>query len=171
MPGFRIAGLGGAPTSPDNTTETARRNRYIFQSLNPLRSILLFCHKASRPVPEIDRITMHHGQDEIYFPGKNRWLPIDIAFYEGVQANKDVVAQQIYNWWAGNVVIIFESRIAPTFKLDAMFSMVDGQNRPIWTYKLISCWPLKVTPDQLDYGDHNISEITVQLAYEKAIEF
>jgi T4-like virus tail tube protein gp19 len=166
IPGFSVNGQGDGPK---NTQETARRHRYKFETFGPLNSILLYSHKAQRPTPEIDRVTMHHGQDEVYFPGKNRWQPIDISFYEAAQGN-DLVASAIYKWWSASVIDIQGSTVSAQFRQKATLLLINGDGDSLWRYEMLNCWPINVVPDQLDYGDNGVAEITFKLVMDKAKE-
>lgn len=168
MPGFNVGGLGGG--GPPNTQETARRHRFDFETFEPLDSILLFAHKAQRPIPEIDRVIMHHGQDEIYLPGKNRWRPIEISFYEAIDGSSDSVASKIYDWWSQSVISIQESKVGSDYKKRATLQMLDGQGSSVWKYMLINCWPISVTPDTLDYADNGVAAISFQVVMDKVKE-
>jgi len=204
MPGFNIPfndachlfndemGFSTADVEPSHTEETARAHRYIFQTLEPLdrdsggsTNLLLFAYKATRPTPEFDEITIHSGQDEIYRPGKNRWKPIDITFYERLtgqpayldQDLTDQAASLIYEWWGGKnfglpggVVHLDQSVLGIGYQKPCELAMLDGNGTPVWTYYLADCWPQRVTPSDLSYASTDIAEITVTLRYNKAIE-
>lgn len=188
-------------TTPAHTEETARNHRYLFESLEPLSidpgvgstNLLLFAYKATRPVPEIDEITIHNGQDEIYRPGKNRWKPIEITFYERLTGTEsrfassqdlnDQAARLIYRWWGGTpdglvggVVHLDVSSVgapgggALDYQKPCQLQMLDGLGNAVWTYYMADCWPVRVTPSDLSYADTEIASITVTLRYNKAIE-
>lgn len=179
MPGFQIykSGAGactfGAPggvlDGPAGTQETARLHRYRFETFAPLQGILLFARRAGRPSIEIDVVTTHHSQDEIYTPGKNRWRPIEITFYEAVDGN-DRVAQAIYNWHSQVVINLGASLVNANHKRDAQLAMLNGNGFSVWTYAMLGCWVPRVDPSQLDYSDTNIAEITFTLQMDKAVE-
>jgi len=173
MPGFNICGIGDGPSGK---IETARKNRWRFTTLDPIQELLLFAHKATRPSPEIDRIVMHQAQDEAYFPGKNRWKPIDISFYE-VVTHPDVVqpftaALYIYQWWSAKILDLEKSRIAqvPTIKQRCELTLLDGCGYATHVYTMDGCWISKVTPDDLDYADGDILDITFTLEMDKCRE-
>lgn len=184
MPGFNIpiirpdcAGFVGGieGNAIPATLETSRVHRYALTIFEPLENVLIFSHKCNRPSPEIDRITMHHGQDEIYWPGKNRWNPIEISFYEGhLSPNCDTVADKIFEWWSSNVVDINNSRIVPLFKRDCTLDLlnggIDGGLVAVHRYRMLGCWPSKVTPTSLTYSESDIAEITVKLEMDKCLE-
>jgi len=204
MPGFDIGvpdacheGIDGEYTppknkreySPSNTEETARRYRYEFEVLEPLDRdtrgstfLLLFAYKATRPTPEIDRITIHNGQDEIYRPGKNRWAPIEITFYERLAEESDdqyydQAAELLFKWWGGTnyglpggVIHLEQSLHGYNYKKPCQLAMLDGTGGMVWGYYLANCWPMKISPCDISYADTEIADITVTLSYDKAIE-
>ena len=185
MPGFNVPGGGGAVIgAPSSLHETARRHRWKLE-IEPdsgggiydrdSSEIVIYAHKATRPSPEIDSITVHHSQDEIYLPGKNRWAPIDITFYEVVRYEGNLTARYIYQWWASDVVQIARSRIAGKgtsrkFKRQCILTQLGGQGGGVYRYTLHGCWPEKVTPEDLNYDESTICEISVRLRYDKATE-
>jgi hypothetical protein len=208
MPGFNIGGTGGTVS---NLVETARRHRFEWTLFSPasvsgnqssggsapaisrVGQVLVFCHKAGRPVIEIDRIKMSRGQDEIFVPGKQHWSPCEISFYEAVRDDNQItgnmvsngcdtdirfgvanainaVADIVHEWWAVNTINIRRSRLQRRYKAISHLSMLDGGENTIWKYQLYGCWPSKVTPVDLDYGESAIAEISVTLSYDKADE-
>lgn len=166
---------------PDPNMEYARNNRWLIEFLEPFGNIkdgiLVYAHKCARPTPELDEIRIHSGQDEIYRPGKNRWNPIDFTFYEKSPTSAegttaDEAAKRIYEWWSNSTLILRQSKhgsIANYLKT-AHLQMLDGIGKSIWQYSLYQCWPVKVSPSDLDYADGNIAEITVTLRFSKAKE-
>jgi len=196
MPGFDIAQMAGGracsdgavPPSvrsdmPSNITETARRYRYLFETLEPLNqnNLLLYAYKITRPSIEIDQITIHNGQDEIYRPGKSRWRPIDVTFYERIFESEagekatsgyDQPAELIYQWWSKTMINIDNSLHGELndYRKPSQITMLDGLGNTIWAYYLAQCWPTKVTPSDLSYAETEIADITVTLSYDKAIE-
>lgn len=172
-----------------NNIETARSHRFKLEILDPFGrsseggSIILNLEKCTRPTPEIDEIVLHSGQDEIYRPGKNRWNPVEFTFYErlrgapsensnGAESPTNSVAQNIYKWWGSTMINLQASSHKPVanYYKRAELSMKDGYGNDVWTYYLYDCWPVKVTPNTLDYSNTDIARITVTLRYNKAQE-
>jgi hypothetical protein len=166
MPGFNIPdGEAAFQFSPRATIETRRRHRWRFSTLSEsVKDILIYALKADRPKPVIDKITIHHGQDRIYIPGKNHWEPIDVTFYE--VENPDA-AQKITDWLQ-EVVLFDMAELNGDFRAQGNLEMLDGSGDPTWTAKLFNCWPVQMTPEQLDYSSSEISTITVTISYDKA---
>jgi hypothetical protein len=172
MPGFNINGIGDGPSAK---IETARKNRWRFTALDPVQNILLFAYKSARPQPEIDRITMHQAQDEAHFPGKNRWNPIDVSFYEVVSHPDSFfatsVALAIYQWWGTRIIDLANSKIAEgPIKKRCELVLLDGCDTWVHIYVMDGCWISKVTPDDLDYSDSDILDITFTLQMDKCRE-
>lgn len=196
MPGFNIP-LNGAChddnafqdesrfDGPDFLQETARKHRYRLELMqangNPIfgsdgAGILLYCYKCTRPTPEFDEIIIHNGQDEIARPGKNRWKPIEVTFYEVLRGNPgqfvDNCAELIYDWWARTMLSITTSTLSPPeqFLAQGRLTILDGVGIPVWEYNLLDCWPQRVTPSDMSYSDSDIADYTVTLRYQKAFE-
>lgn len=198
MPGFDIKSYipsachdGPTPTPGynsklENNIETARRYRYRLEILEPLNqdNLLLLAYRITRPTVEFDQVTIHNGQGEIYRPGKNRWMPIEVAFYERVSGvggarndpnatgGYDKAASLIYKWWAETLININNSLHGnlTAYRKPAEVAMLDGLGNAIWTYYLVNCWPLKVDPSDLSYIDSEIADITLTLSYDRALE-
>jgi T4-like virus tail tube protein gp19 len=185
MPGFKIImndGCGEPANFAEqtNVVETARKHRYKIEVLEPLgdelTGILLFGYKCTRPNIEFDEITIHNSQDEIFRPGKQHWKPVEFTFYEklsGESVYHNKTAELIYNWWSSTMMIIEKSLFnEPSVYLkQCQLSMLDGVGDIVWLYNMYNCWPSKISPSDLDYSNAAISEITITLRYDKAVEF
>ncbi len=127
--------------------------------------------KTTRPAPEFDVIVIHNGSEQIGRPGKYRWNPIDITFYEAYQDQPDI-CQSIYDWWAKSVVDLNTSTYSKPedYLKQCTLSMLEGAGNAVWKYNLGGCWPSKVTPSDLSYADTEIADVTVTLCYAKAVE-
>jgi hypothetical protein len=167
----------------NNLSETARNHRYLLEVFEPMEgkgkdsNLLMYLEKCTRPTVEIDEITIHSGQDEIYRPGKNKWTPIEFTFYEKLRGNapgsfKNAAAENLYNWWAKSMIILQDSKQGKPrdYYKNAFLQMLDGVGNPVWTYKIYDCWPQKITPSQISYRESEISTISVILRYNKAEE-
>lgn len=200
MPGFSIPlesedicdGAGGGPPGvtkgPDYAMETNRKHRYLWEifgnnnstgSSTPSddwESLLVYAYKSGRPSIEFDEITIHSGQDEIYRPGKSRWKPVEISFYEVVDGNKgkmkSKVGEAIYEWWSNTMLNIITSSFHKPidYLKPCVLAMLDGAGNATWRYELCDCWPQRVTPSDLSYVETEIADITVTLRFDKAVE-
>lgn len=199
MPGFNIplrpevvsgierfgGPVGNQPAEPSNVLETARQYRFLLSGFKPneyVSSYINFNVKTiQRPQVQFDEIVIHSGQDEIYRPGKTKWQPIDIVFYETLSSqSKSIVSYSIYDWWSRRMINIVDStqRVAgvmtpdPTtgFYFNAQIDMLDGLGDVIWSYILYECWPVQVKPGDLDYSATAIADTTVTLRYNRASE-
>lgn len=182
-------GSGGTEA---NTVEASRRHRYLITLMDPLTRVLLFyAHKVTIPAMEIDRIVMHHGQDEIYLPGKNRWSTLEISFYRAHDTNGDMAARDIRKWMGTTLINLAQSKInasgggasIPTDggqtiitqsggpdKRTCEIQVLDGFGDPVYVYKIYGVWPQKSTPDPMDFTDSAIADITVIFQVDKVEE-
>ena len=184
MPGFNIpisdkCGSFGVITGPSNTTETARKHRYVLETLEPFgtkdNGLLLFAYKCTRPSIELDEVAIHNAQDEIFRPGKQHWKPIEFSFYEklkGASVQSDHAAELVYQWWAKTMINVETSlhNEPSSYLKNAQLDMLDGDGNAVWTYSIYDAWPVKVTPSDLSYTDTDIADISVTLRYAKARE-
>jgi hypothetical protein len=165
MPGFAIGNQSADVPQPSAVVESRRRHRWRFLTLSPpVKDILIHAFKADRPKSVIDKVIIHHMQDEIYVPGKNRWEPIDITFYE--VENPDVAKK--LTEWNNRVINFLNATIQTDYRTNARLQMVGGSGLETWTAQLFNCWPMKVTPETLDYSASEISTIVTTMSYDKA---
>jgi hypothetical protein len=184
---------------PANTSETARSHRFKFSItfsfangiIGTIGGIPLFSNtildffpkKCGRPSTEVDVITIHQGQDEIFRPGKHHHQPIEVEFYEiagGGGSNADnpapsmsnVTARSLFKWWRDQTIRYQRSLIQAPNVLDntVNIAQLDGIGEDIWNYYLYRTWPSKVTPRDHDYTESAIQTTIVQLTYDKVDE-
>ena len=161
---------------PQHTTETARKHRYKIELFTGMSEELTFyAYKCTRPTVEIDKIVIHHGQTEIGRPGKHRWMPVEFTFYETISNETISISEYLYNEWYRNMIT--EQNTHKHFRKDGKgyfkevkLSMYDGLSNPVWTYHLLNVWLQKVHPNDISYSDTELSETTVTLTYDKAVE-
>ena len=178
MPGFLINGVGDPAKNPANTVETGRRHRYLLTLLDPLKNVLIYAHKVTRPTFEADVITAHNGQDLIYRPGKHKWNPIEMTIYDVVlgpslpTASEDSTAAAIYDWWRNSMIDVSNSKqFKPAnYRKTCSLEMLDGSGNPLWSYQLYGCWPSKVSPSDLQYAETAIADITITLQVDRVVE-
>lgn len=188
MPGFKMPDVpeckdiqgGAGPGSSAGATipmEVARTHRYKVEIYNvnagtqDSSSVTFYASKVTRPILEIDRITIHHGQDEIYRPGKQRWQPVDITFYDVIEGSS-VLPSKFLCEWRKDVVNFQKSRVVgPSVLLrEVQISMLDENGSEVWLYKLIGAWPMNVSPSTLAFSDSSLAETTVKISYNKLAE-
>ena len=180
MPGFNIvikndrcppSDCESGYVGPLSDVETGRTHRYRMRILEPVKDVTLYAFKCQRPVCETDRMVMHHGQDEIYKPGKQRWLPIEVTFYEVIKAH-NLTAQYLNLWWGKSMIDVQSSTISPdpNYKRPCELELVDGCGHPVWAYYMYGVWPSKVSPSELSYADIELSSVSCVLEISKAVE-
>lgn len=160
-------------SGPQLTTDTARSYRYYFECyMGSDINLFLMLEKCGRPTLEQDKMVIHYQTEEIYRPGKYRWAPINMVFYEQVKDRFNVIADMMYKW--RSKIIDFDNSVINTvdnYYSQGMLSMTDGYDEPIWNYRLYDCWPSKITPSEMDYSASNICKMDIELSYNKAEEY
>jgi len=172
MPGFLIDGVGDPAKNPPNTVETGRRHRYLLTLLDPLKNVLIYAHKVTRPTFETELITVHSGQDLIYRPGKHKWNPIEMTIYDVVLEQQDDTASAIYDWWRNSMIDVSNSKqFKPAeYRKSCSLEMLGGDGGSLWLYQLHGCWPSKVTPSDLQFAETAIADITITLQVDRVVE-
>lgn len=188
MPGFNIPRPGRQPakTYGSNTQEAGRMHRF-FVSISgsgagisdgtPLGSDVTFNVKSvTRPGVEYDEIIVHSGQSQIPLPGKDKFKPIEITFYEALSkdggAYKDMLTDGLHrslpslNYGAG---YYWTGYIRASYKFNMKIFMLEGKGNKYLTYSLFGCHVASLDPGDLSYADNEISTTTVTVKYEKYV--
>jgi hypothetical protein len=174
-----------ATHSPSNLIETARNYRWLFELLPALDSrafngnssitsqapgnLLTYLKKCDRPTMDFDEIPIHNGPRTMYRPGKFKHNPIKLEFYEilGPVAFTDGPAVRIYEWMR-KLVYKTEQGIYSKFSeysFNAKLALLDGKGQYLHIYELYNCFPLNITPSNLDYEADSIGNVSVTLRY------
>lgn len=176
MPGFNINGTGGELSG---TYETARSHRWrvTVTKFRGDRDVILAAKSAGRPAPEIAQNTIHHKQTEIYWPGKHKWSPVSMTFYELVDDNNvNMTASAMFNWWAREVIDTRTNNINNDWHKQITVEQLAGNGGgeytvpAVWSYSLLDAWPFKVEPSELDYSLSDLSTVRVDFRYNMAVE-
>ena len=175
MPGFSINGAGRGPNA---NVQPAFSHRWLFEfdQIGTMKGVALYAMSTQRPSVEIDTVKLHLGQTEIYMPGKHRWSPINVKFYELIDGlpDGDTTAREIFVYWAKNVnsavILLAQGRINPNFRATCSISLQDGLGESKHTYSLSNVWPIKIEPSELTYATGEISTVQVTLRYDAAFE-
>jgi len=169
--------------TPNHLLETARTYRWLFELLPALDArafngalssdapgnLLIYLKKCDRPTMDFEEISIHNGPRTMYRPGKFKHNPIKLEFNEilGPISWTDGPAVRIYEWMR-KLVFKSEQSIYSKFKdysFDAKLALLDGKGRYIHIYELFHCFPLNVTPSNLDYEADSIGSVSVTLRY------
>jgi hypothetical protein len=188
MPGFNIPRPGRQATKSygSNTQEAGRMHRFAVSitadgagiSAGPtLGSDITFNVKTvTRPGVEYDEIIVHSGQNQIPLPGKDKFKPIEISFYEALSNDgsgfKDMLTDGLHRslpslnyaasyYWTGF--------LRANYKFNMKIFMLDGKGNKYLTYSLFGCHVSSLDPGDLSYADNEISTTTVTIKYDKYV--
>lgn len=193
MPGFVIPNPELSPAGPrletsrhhpGNRIELGRAHRWlvrVYGLLGAEQDLAAYAKTVGRPEFAFDKITVHQGQNEIYLPGKYRWSPIDIEFYElfsdtdqqdfteakSPGETSNVISSILRKWWSEVTASYLTHRIrtgAGKNRVDIY--MTDGRGVPHHVYRLSGAWPMSVKGSPLDYTSSELSTVTLTLAFD-----
>jgi len=175
MPGFIINGEGFGPKA---TSETARVYRWTlqFDSIGPMIDVALYALSVQRPSPEFEVQYMHHKQAKINLPGKIKWNPINVKFYEVIDGVDTATAQAIWIYWSNvmeyttNKLVVRNNSAGINFRTTCRIYTEDGLGSRYHKYTLYNVWPSKIDPAEFTYTDTAISTIGVTFQYDACEE-
>jgi hypothetical protein len=170
MPGFSINGSKG----PDPNVEPYRAHRwsFIFAQVHDLADVELYAMTCQRPSVDFDTITLHNQQTRINMPGKHKWNPINVKFYE-VQQFEVASARKLFDYWANgsNGPLNYKTNtLNKDFRTTATVVLESGIGVGTHGYELYNTWPSKVAPSELNYSSSDLTTIQVTLTYDSARE-
>ena len=171
MPGFSINGVDKGP-NPNVEPYRAHRWSFIFAQILDLADVELYALSCQRPSVDFDTITIHNQQTRINMPGKHKWNPINVKFYE-VQQFGTATAREIFDYWAGgdNSVLDFKTNtLTKDFRTTAKVILESGVGKGTHGYELFNAWPSKISPSELSYSSSDLATVQITLTYDSARE-
>ena len=176
MPGFNINATGAGPNA---NVEPAHSHRWLFEfdQVGAMNGVALYAMQTQRPSVEFDVNKMHHGQTQIYMPGKHKWNPINVKFYEILDSvpGGGSTAFEIFMYWAENantaVVFLEQNKLNKDFRTSCGIYLLDGRGGRVHHYSLSNTWPSKVEPSELVFTNSDISTIQVTLHYDACVDY
>ncbi len=174
MPGFNVAGSGGAPEAgvgtPSNQLEMRRKHRWVFQSVGDSLSsdILIILREAQRPSFTFEEAVMDHNQESAYFAGRQKWEPIKMVFYDAEQPTDSSAG--IWGWLNSVVTVPTAQVFRPDqYKKNGILNMINGQGGVNETWNMYGCWPAKVNFSDLNYTNNEIQVVEVDMRFDRAV--
>lgn len=172
MPGFNIPRPGRSSNNnyQSNTQEAGRKHRYSV-SITGLDAMVTFNVKTiTQPSVEFDEILVHNGQDQIPLPGKHKYKPIEITFYEALSGGdggfKSSVTEQLAKL-CPNIEAISYLKMPSEYMFNMQIYRLDGMGNTYLTYTLYGCHLASLDPGDLSYTDNEISTVTAIIKYSR----
>ena len=169
MPGFNIPRPGQSSNSYEsNTQEAGRKHRYNVSIAGVGPMVTFNVKTITQPSIEFDEILVHNGQDQIPLPGKHKYKPIEISFYEALSGTgggfKGTITEQLAKL-CPNISAISYLRIPSEYMFNMEIFRLDGIGNSYLTYKLFGCHLALLDPGDLSYADNEISTVTATIKY------
>jgi hypothetical protein len=188
MPGFNIPrpGRQSAKSYGSNTQEAGRMHRFAVsittegadvsagQCFGP--AVTFNVKSVTRPGVEYDEIIVHSGQSQIPLPGKDKFKPIEITFYEGLDSDgsrfKDMLTDGLHrslpslNYGAG---YYWSGFLWGNYKFNMKIFRLEGRGNKYLTYSLFGCYVASLDPGDLSHTDNELSTTTATIKYNKYV--
>lgn len=139
------------------------RTSFSANSLPPL--------KGARPNFSFKEIEVKHLTENIYYPIRPEWKPINLTLYD-IKTNRNPVFEWIdlaYN--AKTATWTPPGDILPgniTFMRRGLLALYDGCGNVIQEFVFDDCWPQSVNWGELDMGSSEIVTVDITLRYARA---
>ena len=136
--------------------------------------------KGGRPQLTWKEIEAQHAVENVYFPGKPDWKPLQLTLYDYCfrSGNHPVFQwiREVYDLNAGGgmqfrpIVSGGASRAggADSFKRQGNLSILSGCGDVIERWRLENCWPLTTDWGELDMGNSEVVTCQVTLRFDRA---
>jgi hypothetical protein len=172
MPGFNINGKG---TGPSNTMEVGRKHRFSVSMSFAETDMNLNVKSITLPSIEYDEMIAHNGADYISLPGKHKYKPIDVVFYEVLSASNDSVVNRLIfeklpNVFGGKIGSKFKDNGNTGYGFITIIEREDGAGLPYLKYTLFDCSIASYDPGDLSYADNELSEVKMSVRYNRFIQ-
>lgn len=150
-----------------------RKFRFLMEFTTPYGAVLepRFVKVANRPQLDIDEQEIHFLNDIQYIPGKGRWQPMSVTYYD--VAHEDM--RPLYEWVldiynfnegyeSGNLSQSEKEGWAGT----GILTVLDGCGRDIERWSFKDVWPNSINFGDLDYSVSDECNIELTFRFSKA---
>lgn len=134
--------------------------------------------RAARPSLTFKEASVQHLNEEIFFPMKTEWKPINLILCDTGRSKHPIVEwlSKIYvindsnnhKWYASNPGGQESAIKAAGFKVTADLYLLDGCGNYMEYWVFEGAWPQAVDFGELDYGSNEIVTVNVTLRYDRA---
>lgn len=155
-----------------------RKFRWVFEipDITPEGTYAIPAIKSARPTYTFKEHGVQHLNEEIFFPMKADWKPINLTLYDIGRIRHPIVEwiAQVYRmnpddthkWYPS---VEGEGDAIPTpFKRNGRLTLYDGCGGIMERWKFENMWPQSVDFSELDYGSSDIVLCNCTLRYDRA---
>jgi len=146
--------------------DLSRPNRFRVDGLRLGRQISFLAKASSLPNATLGVMPVPYMGREIKYAGDRTYEDWEITVY---QANDADIRKRIDAWMVQ--ALGHESNIGATgwneYKSDLTVGQLDRRDRPIIVYRLVGCFPIAISPLELDWGTNDTpADFNVTFAYD-----
>lgn len=173
-----MACMGLSDLVAGNQVVFKRKFRWMLRipSITPDGVFALPPIKSARPNFSFKESIAHHLNEDIYFPAKTEWKPLNLVLYDIGRQLHPVVewiamvyrvnTEATHQWFPS--VPGQDTNIQLPFKKTAWLELFDGCGTTVEKWKLENCWPQTVEFGDLDFASSEVVTCNVSLRYDRA---
>lgn len=129
--------------------------------------------RGARPILTFKEYGAQHLNEEIFFPMKPDWKPIQLTLYDVALKEHPVIKwiSKIYDIDGETASHEWNPSVIPglsKFKKTAFLELYDGCGTIIEKWKYENVWPQVIDFGELDMGSSEIAMVTITLRYDRA---
>lgn len=132
--------------------------------------------RGSRPTYSFKEVGVQHLTEEIFYPMKVEWKPINLVLYDTAKPIHPVIEwislihRINYNCDHKFIPSVSgeDNMISAPFKKLGKLELYDGCGNIIEQWKFENCWPQSVEFGDLDMASNDIVTVNITLRYDRA---
>lgn len=145
-----------------------RKFRFTLEIATPCGNVpASFVKVAARPSLDIDETELNFLNGVTWIPGKGKWQPITVTYYDTNSNNMGGLLSWIATVYDFTDPINLKQSEKAGWNGTALLTMYDGCGGPMERWLLGSVWPQSVNFGDLDYGNSEEATIELTLKYSE----
>jgi hypothetical protein len=167
VPGFNISGLNDDPDSPANTVETDRNNRFRVRFGN-ITVEGKHVKSITRPTIRTTPWQMHWRHEEVNFPGKIKYEPLQILLYNHAGETQSAILA----WFRDRIYDVDASRARDSLanRATVILEELDGMGKVTYKSTMLNAFIEERSGSPADHCDDRVAETVLIVRFDKLIE-
>lgn len=127
--------------------------------------------KSARPSITFKEMSVRHMIEDIYYPAKPDWKPLQVTLYDLKHENNLVFQwlREFYRPAIGELDLPNQRKGQNQgFIVECTLTMFDGCGDSIESWVYEDCWPQSINFQNLDMGDSQVCTVDLTLRYARA---
>lgn len=128
-----------------------------------------YCKTGARPNIDIDEVELNFLNGVTWIPGKGKWQPITVTYYDVAQFEMSGLLSWINTVYQFTDPVNLKMSEKPGWAGTALLTLYDGCGTPLEFWLLQDCFPQSVNWGDLDMASSDICELEITLRYSKVM--